>query len=124
MRRSTENMNEEEALNLICGILEKNNTAEISAVDLRCLSDELLPIWKQQAESAPTPGRIAALLPFKYVIPNQDLKLVETLFSVMTTASGIGFLLPSLGYDLKNGVAAAASGLIVAVLKLYRNLNR
>jgi hypothetical protein len=117
-------MNEEEALTLIYTMLEKSGTAEVkfSAVELERSSEELLPIWKKQTESAPIPGKVGALLPFNYVIPDQDLKLVETVFSVMTTASGVGFLLPSLGYDPQKGVAAAVTGVIVAILKLYRNL--
>ena len=86
------------------------------------LAAELLPLWEQQPAVAPTPGRLAALLPLRYVIPDQDLKVLETCFSVLTTAAGAGFLIPQLGSDPTKGLAAPITGIIVAVLKLAQNL--
>lgn len=120
-------VNEEEALAAVHSALEKGIKASfedghIKREDLERSSEEMLALWKQQAETAPTPGKHGAFLPFRYVIPDQDLKLLETVTSVLTTAAGVGFLLPELGYDPKKGVTAAVTGVIVALVKLTQNL--
>jgi len=120
-------MNEEEALTtvrctLVKGLGASFADAHIEREDLERASEELLVLWKKQDEAAPTPGKHGAFLPFRYVIPDQDLKLLETVTSVLTTAAGVGFLLPELGYDPKKGVTAAVTGVIVALVKLTQNL--
>lgn len=94
----------------------------LSTDGIEDLAAELLPLWEQRPAAAPTPGKLAALLPFRYVIPDRDLKVVETCFSVLTTAAGAGFLIPELGADPTKGLAAPITGIIVAVLKLAQNL--
>ena len=121
-------MNEEEALTLVYAALERGiradnaNKVEVSSTELENASEDLLRIWKQQTKTAQSPGKHGAFLGFHYVILDQDLKLVETVASVMTTAAGVGFLLPELGYDPQKGVAAAVTGVIVALVKLFQNL--
>ena len=94
----------------------------LSTAGIDDLAAELLPLWEQRLAAAPTPGKLAALLPLRYVIPDQDLKVIETCFSVLTTAAGAGFLIPQLGADPTKGLAAPITGIIVAVLKLAQNL--
>lgn len=86
------------------------------------LAAELLPLWEERLGAAPTPGKFGALLPLRYVIPDQDLKVVETCFSVLTAAAGAGFLIPQLGADPTKGLAAPIAGIVVAVMKLAQNL--
>ena len=94
----------------------------LSMARIEDLSAEFLPLWEQQPAVAQTPGKLAAMLPLRYVIPDQDLKVLETCFSVLTTAAGAGFLIPQLGADPTKGLAAPITGIIVAVLKLAQNL--
>jgi hypothetical protein len=84
--------------------------------------NELLPLWKAETEVAQTPGKIGALLPFRYVIPDQDLKLVDTAFSVLTVSAAAGYFVPQLGFDPAKGVVAAITGVTVAVLRMLHNL--
>ena len=121
-------MNEEQALTLVYTTLERGiqadnaNKVEVSSPELEHASEDLLKIWKQRTKTAQSPGKHGAFLGFHYVIPDQDLQLVETVASVMTTAAGVGFLLPELGYDPKKGVTAAVVGLVFALVKIFRNL--
>jgi hypothetical protein len=82
----------------------------------------LLPIWRAEQETARTPGRIGALLPFRYVIPDQDLKLLDTVFSVLTASAAAGYFFPQLGFDPAKGVAAAVTAVAVAVFKMLHSL--
>lgn len=82
---------------------------------------ELLTLWKEQPSAAPGPRSLGALLPARYVIPDHDLKVVETCFSVLTAAAGASYFLPQLGGAAK-GIAAPITGIIVAALKLVYNL--
>jgi hypothetical protein len=84
--------------------------------------DKLLSIWEQQSEVAATPGRIGAILPKNYVIPDQDLKLIETGFSVLTAAAAAGYFLPDLGFSPAKSLAAAITVVLIAVLRLLHNL--
>lgn len=85
------------------------------------LAADLLPLWKEQPSAAPAPGSLGALLPARYVIPDHDLKIVETCVSVLTATAGANYFLPQLGGAAK-GLAAPITGIIVAVLKLAYNL--
>jgi hypothetical protein len=84
--------------------------------------DQLLPIWQTPVEVAKPPGGIHAFLPFNYVIPDQDLKLLDTTFSVVAAAATIGYLVPALGFDPIKGVAAALTAAVIAILRLLHNL--
>jgi hypothetical protein len=86
------------------------------------IADELLPIWEMPVEVAGIPGKVGALLPFNYVIPDQDLKLVETGFSILTAAGGASYFLPQLGFDPAKGLAATITGVVVALLRMLHNL--
>lgn len=120
-------MNEEEALTVVCETLSKGfaknpeNGGKVNSAELEQSSEDLLQLWKRETETAGAPGKHGAFLGFHYVIPDQDLQLIESVTSVLTTAAGIGFLLPELGYEHK-GIAAAVTGVIVALVKLFRNL--
>lgn len=94
----------------------------LSSTAIDDLAAELLPFWAQPQQAAPVPGKLGALLPLGYVIPDQDLKVVETCFSVLTAAAGAGFLLPQFGADPTKGLTVPITGIIVAVLKLVQNL--
>ena len=85
------------------------------------LADDLLPLWKEQPSAAPAPGSLGALLPSRYVIPDHDLKVVETCISVLTSTAGANYFLPQLGGAAK-GLAAPITGILVAVIKLAYNL--
>jgi hypothetical protein len=121
-------MNEEEAFAVISAALTKSFAknqeigGKVSSVDLEQSSEDLLVVWRREMEAASPPGKHGAFLGFHYVIPDHDLQLVECVSSVLTTAAGVGFLLPQLGYEPHKGVAAAVTGAIVALVKLFRNL--
>ena len=85
------------------------------------LASDLLPLWKEQRSAAPGPGSLGALLPFRYVIPDHDLKVVEACVSVLTATAGANYFLPQLG-GVAKGMAAPITGIIVAVLKLAYNV--
>ncbi|MEQ1622590.1 MAG: hypothetical protein ABL919_14375 [Methylococcales bacterium] len=121
-------MNEDEARSHVCNIINNScshsssSTESIPARLIEEIVDELLPIWETSPEVAGPPGRIGALLPFNYVIPDQDLKLVDTGFSVLTAVAGAGYFLPQLGFDPTKGLAATITGTMVVLLRLLHNL--
>lgn len=121
-------MNENEARWHVCRTIASacsrgtGSTEPIPARLIEEVADELLPIWETPAEVAGIPGKVGALLPFNYVIPDQDLKLVETGFSVLTAAAGAGYFLPQLGFDPAKGLAAAITGVVIALLRMLHNL--
>lgn len=121
-------MNEEEALALVSETLKKNFAknpeigSNVSSADLEQSSEDLLALWRRETKTAGTPGKHGAFLGFHYVIPDQDLQLFECATSMLTTAAGVGFLFPGLGYEPHKGIAAAVTGVIVALVKLFRNL--
>jgi hypothetical protein len=121
-------MNEEEALTIVCETLSKGfaknpeSGSKVNSAELEQSSENLLQLWRRETETASAPGKHGAFLGFHYVIPDQDLQLVECVTSVLTTAAGVGFLLPELGYEPHKGIAAAVTGVIVAFVKLFRNL--
>jgi hypothetical protein len=82
----------------------------------------LVGLWAKETEAAQTPGGVRAFLPMHYVIPDGDLKLLETCFAVLTAGGSIGFLMPTLGASPPKAVAAAVVALLVAVMKLLQNL--
>jgi len=117
-------MNEMEALEKVYSAVKRGvgiGTSD-NATELEQLSEDLLPIWRRQTETVRSSSNYGALLPFHYVISNQDLKLVETVTSIVTTASSVGFLLPELGYDPAKGLTAAMVGIVVAIVKVLHNL--
>ena len=85
-------------------------------------ADGLLAIWQVSEDVARSPGSVGAWLPFRYVIPDEDLKLVETAFSVLTTAAGVGYFMPHLGFDPTKGVVEAITAVVVAILRMLHNL--
>lgn len=93
-----------------------------STVEIGDLAAELLPLWEEQPDVAQVPGRLSALLPLKYVIPDHDLKVLDACLSVLTVAAGANFLIPQLGADPAKSLAVPITGVIVAVLKLAQNL--
>ena len=97
-----------------------NNAATTLEIDAAV--DELLPLWKVESEVAQTPGKIGALLPFRYVIPDQDLKLVDTAFSVFTASAAVSYFIPQIGFDPAKGGVAAITGITIAVLRMLHNL--
>jgi hypothetical protein len=84
--------------------------------------EELLPIWAIPVTVANTPGKVAAFLPFNYVIRDDDLKLVDTAFSVLTTAAGVGYFIPQLGFGVTSALTVPITGIIIALLRLLHNL--
>ncbi|KAJ3066222.1 hypothetical protein HK102_007703, partial [Quaeritorhiza haematococci] len=108
-------MDEDEARSRLAAILDGVPGTEPAI-------DELLPLWRVEAEVARTPGKIGALLPFRYVIPDQDLKLLETAFDVLKASAAAGYFVPQLGYDPAKGVVVAITGVTVAILRILHNL--
>lgn len=86
------------------------------------LATDILPLWEQAQQTAPTPGRLSGFLPLRYVIPSHDLKIVETCCAVLSAAAGANFLIPQLASDPIKSLAPAIVGVVVAVLKLLHNL--
>lgn len=101
-------------------LISNHDQENQSAID--DATSELLVVWRVRDDVAQTPGRAGALLPFRYVIPDEDLKLVETIYSVLTTAAGVGYFLPHMGFDPTKGVVAALTGIMVAILRVVGNL--
>ncbi len=94
---------------------------QLPKAQIEDLAAELLPLWMQQPSAAPGPGSLGALLPCRYVIPNQDINVVETCFSVLMTAANAGFFFPHVGGSVRE-LIVPITGIIGAMLKLVYSL--
>jgi hypothetical protein len=117
-------VDEDQARDLVSAVIASGlrlRDLKLTQGQIEDFAAELLPLWKEQPSAAPGPRALGALLPARYVIPDHDLKAVDTCFSVLTAAAGASYFLPQLGGAAK-GLAAPLTGIIVAALKLIYNL--
>lgn len=121
-------MDEVKARKRICDALFPyiKTTADLSNASKNQLlddaADKLLDLWQTSEEVAQTPGTYNARLPFNYVIPREDLKLVETTFSILTTVAGANYFIPHLGFDPAREIIVPVTGIAVAILRLLHCL--
>lgn len=95
---------------------------QIETHEIEDAAEKLLPAWKEPPAVASPPGMILAFLPLNYVIPDHELKLVDTGFSVLSAAAAAGYFLPQLGFDPIRNLTAAITATIVGVLRIFYNL--
>lgn len=117
-------MDEDKARNIVAtaiasGLNRTNYVLSSSEID--DLAAELLPCWEEPAAKSAL-GSLSAFLPGRYVIPDHDLKVIETCFSVFAASAAAGFLIPQLGADPTKALTVPITGIIIAVLKLVQNL--
>ncbi len=81
---------------------------------------DLLSIWAQQAETVqPVRGRPAHIAALRWVIRDDDLKLLDAILDGMKASAGAGFFI--LGGLTVTGTAAAAAAIFAGMLKLAYN---
>ena len=83
--------------------------------------DCLVEMWKVEEEVARSPGNYGALLPFRYVIRDDDLKLVDTVLSSIGAAAGAGFFRSFFGATEKE-LLVGAVGIATSLMRLSHNL--
>ena len=82
----------------------------------------LLPQWRQEEAVVQAENQVNAFLPFKYVIPKQDLKLLDSITSLLIAAAGANYFMTELHFDPHKGIASAITGIFITILQLGNKL--
>ena len=91
-----------------------------SAIPVDLVAQDLLSIWASPLETVqPGRSRPAHIAGLRWVIRNDDLKLLDSILDGLKASAGAGFFL--LGGLTMTGTAVAAAGLLAGFLKLAYN---
>ncbi len=85
------------------------------------VAQNLLPMWAKPAETVqPVRGRPAHVTRFRWVIRNEDLKLLDSVLDGLKASAAVGFfLIPAVSAA---AALAAAAGIFAGLLKLAYNV--
>jgi hypothetical protein len=87
---------------------------------LSLVARDMSPIWEELSETVrPARSRPAHVASFKWVIRNDDLKLLDSVLDGLKASAGVGFFILA-GVTVTGGTVAAA-GILAGFLKLAYN---